>query len=224
MAFDGTGQRLLLARTEAKNKHPVVRFYDLLGPEPTKAFAEREEYKLHACVHEAAPDGSYFVLSGVPGPADEKRHLIEVVDGATARKVLFSVNVSTPSVHYGPTTGLDATGKLLVYGYDTMTIAEMPEGKSLRTLGARVLKDHLGGWGYPGPVAQLWLDRSSVTLFRDPENRPLVNLAIDGQRTSTPLFTASGKEAAWGSRDGTITVCDLGEIQRQLSGVSLDFD
>ena len=27
-----------------------------------------------------------------------------------------------------------------------------------------------------------------------------------------------------GNRDGTITVCDLGEIQRQLSAVGLDFD
>jgi serine/threonine protein kinase/dipeptidyl aminopeptidase/acylaminoacyl peptidase len=225
MAFDGTGKRLLLARAERKNQLPIVRFYELLSSEPTKAFAEREEFKLSACVREVAPDGSYFVLSGVLGQADEKRHLVEVVDGATAKNVIFSVNVSTPSAHTHPSFGLDAMGKLLVYGYDTMTIAEMPAGKSVRTLGARVLNDHLGGWGYPGPGAKLWLDASaSATLFRDPENRPLVNLVIDGQRTSNSLFTASGKEAAWGNRDGTITVCDLEEIQRQLSAAGLNFE
>src|SRR5262249_20910244 len=79
----------------------------------------------------------------------------------------------------------------------------------VRTLGLRILRDHLGGLAYPGPEAKLWLDGSGVKLFRDPESRALVNLAIDGQRTSNSLFTVTGKEVAWGNRDGTVTVCEL---------------
>jgi hypothetical protein len=49
-----------------------------------------------------------------------------------------------------------------------------------------------------------------------------VTIAADAQHTPAQSeFTLDGRLVAWGSADGTVSVCDLVEVQRRLAEISL---
>lgn len=92
----------------------------------------------------------------------------------------------------------------------------MPSGKFVDLLtppgqlgpGARLVS-HFSGTGYGN------------ALYRRGDKQPLVTLSIDKICTSAGVFSRDGSRPAWGNQDGTVTVCDLEEIQKRLAGLGL---
>jgi hypothetical protein len=62
-------------------------------------------------------------------------------------------------------------------------------------------------------------------LCRAREANAFITLGIDSRVSSinTPQFNLAGTHVAWGNTDGTVTVCDLPEINRRLKNVGLDW-
>jgi WD40 repeat protein len=228
MAFDPVGKRLLLVRKETKKrelppldrapwqKHlRVVRGYDLLGPVPTRAFVDIKDFQSGAVVDLVSPDASYFVVRGVPDPLQPLRCTIKVLDGLTGRKELLSFveTVSTPDSNLGLCLS-DPTGQLLLLelvegNRKTFELFAMPAGKLVRSLPA---------YDMPSAGAKLW---SVYSPRRDPDAAPFVRLNHDARASTGGPFNIKGTHLTWGNVDGTVTVCDLEEIQRRLAVIGL---
>jgi len=48
----------------------------------------------------------------------------------------------------------------------------------------------------------------------------LLRIVLDGNGTAV-AFSPDNKHLVWGSQNGSVTVCDLVEVQRRLAGVEL---
>jgi len=63
-------------------------------------------------------------------------------------------------------------------------------------------------------------NRFGFSLYRAGEPNPLVTLGIDMLSVEeSATFSGDGTRLAWGNQDGTVTVCDLPEIQRRLAAL-----
>jgi hypothetical protein len=72
-----------------------------------------------------------------------------------------------------------------------------------------------------GPGVRLWT-RDPATLYEQGKDRPLVALDLDETRSTVSNgFGADGRVLTLGTRDGTVLVFDLNEVQRQLATVGL---
>jgi hypothetical protein len=63
-----------------------------------------------------------------------------------------------------------------------------------------------------------------MLLFRRGRTEPLIALGIDSSDFRFPQFNLAGTHLAWGNADGTVTVCNLPEINRRLSEVGLGWE
>jgi hypothetical protein len=77
-----------------------------------------------------------------------------------------------------------------------------------------------------GPDAELWgralPDPRGLRLFRRGDATPFVTLGIDATFSSVVFpFSRDGRFLAWGNADGSVTVCNLEEVQRRLKEVGL---
>jgi hypothetical protein len=114
--------------------------------------------------------------------------------------------------------GFDATGKRLAFLSEDGGRADLLELPSRRLLG------HLANFAENiGPEGKLWgRPQSGYALFPADSDAPLVTLGIDSLVTSVQSpFSMDGNRVAWGSADGSVTVCDLPEVQKRLDAIGL---
>jgi serine/threonine protein kinase/WD40 repeat protein len=243
LTFLGPDQ-LLLARFEtrqgdrfpASGAHPkefprVVRCYKLSEPGPVRPVAERTELALDVRSAELSSDGTLLVVSGVGCKLDETSGLPLLDQEKRPQDLHRSVHAYDPrsgkqlwaytppgDVQYQVILTLDPTQKRLYVDYKIdgdSTVRELLDPRS----GARL--SAVDSMVDVGPGARLWT-RYLATLHEQGKDHPLVALDPDGMRSSLPNgFGADGRLFTLGTRDGTVLVFDLDEVQRQLATVGL---
>ena len=58
-----------------------------------------------------------------------------------------------------------------------------------------------------------------IVLREQGRPAPLLRFVPDVRRSGEFKFSQDGNHIVWGDQDGTVTVCDLNEVQRRLAGV-----
>jgi serine/threonine protein kinase/WD40 repeat protein len=202
--------------------HPrVQRIRDLLAKDP-KPLVELRDLNWHIYHSACPPDGSYFLVDGLRGPRDAMEHRFIAYDGLTGKR-LWNLK-EEPWTGGGGYQYLDPTGKLLAFsfpGQGTRTLVEMPTGVAR---GSHPLMVAFS------PKADWWLNNSpgdsseqsfGYRLHRRGEEDAVVTLGTDNLNAGGQRFTPTGTHVLWGNADGTVTVCDIPEIQRRLAAVGL---
>jgi serine/threonine protein kinase/WD40 repeat protein len=235
LAFRGEG-RLLLLRTETRSgKNPpfghvkptddprVIRLYDLLGPNPTKAVKEITDFDWHVDSIAVTPDASYYVVDGSGTVEGRPKRLVNVFQGPGG-KLLDSVSSRLPANSGTCATVFDPTGKVISLVLDPDNRATVLEVPSLRTLTTIVEP----GFQCLGPGATRWCARRTLSSGqptmalvdeRHPE-QPYVQILLERQGQFS-RFTPDGQSVVWCNQDGTVSVCDLTLVNRRLTELGM---
>jgi WD40 repeat protein len=235
LAFDETGTRLFLIRMETADwihppdnrssvqDHPrVCRVRDLLAS-PERDFRRQGKgnpawqtdfFNQRIVIAQASPDGRYLMVTGDHGDGGTKsRRLVKVYEIATGKELL-----SFPGVG----DHLDPTGRIMQFSPESLsgtaqyTLIEVPSGKWIASINPP--PNALGREAQMTAVQTA--NRFGLALYRAGERNPLVTLGIDMlsvQESAT--FSGDGARLAWGNQDGTVTVCNLPEIQRRMAAL-----
>jgi WD40 repeat protein len=233
--------RLLLFRTETENgefgpfsnfhprKYPrVCRVRNLLGPEPLRPLAEIRDCNIHVFGSECSPDGKYYVIEGLGGPAGKVTRIDNLYEGPTGKK-LGALPTQTPVNFQEAQFGFDSTGTVLYYAYDLKKedgsyLLEVPSRAVLRQLShrPRSLAPRAGRWlmdSAPG------VDQpASLILFEQDRREPLVKFVLEfglGVWVGKPQFSPDGLHLIWGNPGGSVTLIDLVEVNHRLSELGL---
>ena len=107
-------------------------------------------------------------------------------------------------------------------GYQA-TILELPSGKFAGSL--PYCPDCLDPQGTYWTIGVAMHDEPrGLWLFRRGKSDPLLGLGLGMVSTLIqPQFDATGTLLAWGTDDGTVSIADIPEIQRQLAKFGLDW-
>jgi WD40 repeat protein len=228
MSFQADG-KLLLFRIERKSgkvapHDRLVKLEDdprvdqirnLLGPTREKPIAQLTPYPRRVTNWVGWVDGSQLIFE-VQDPGPQK--CLKAFDGLTGKE-LWSV----PDVYdtRGASPIIDPTGKFLSFtGKDGACYLFDIHSRSLATLENHSKAMSPGATYYFG-ASQRYPNQNGMLLFRRGQTEPLITLGIDFSQFSFPLFNIAGTHLAWGNTDGTVTVCDLEEINRRLNKVGL---
>ncbi len=209
----------------------IVRCFRLSEPGPPEPIAELSDFAWDARGRELAADGTLLVQVGFGCKLDEATRRPLLDEKKRPREMHRSIRA------YDPRSGAElwalepmadltsevffqldsAAGRLeLHYLQNGRLVRELltpRDGKRLPPLPTSI--------GDLGPDARLWTD-SRVTLVQQGSSRPLVTLDPDEIRSSLPNgFSRDGRLFVFGTRDGTVLVFDLDEVQRQLASVGL---
>jgi WD40 repeat protein len=207
-------------------KHPrVCRIRNLLDKEPLKPAFEITDFNRHVSYAVSPPDGSYFLVLGQIGQLPEVRWMIKAFDGLTGRE-LWSIQIGEvpPDPAEVPADpAIDPTGtfaRVFVGPKNRFhpLLLEMPSGKLI----AQLLD---GDWPTLSPHAKYLLRGKDThlpgssygfSLIRREDDASLLTVETSN-RSGHYLFSKSGAHLAWGNKDGTVTVCDLKELNRRLT-------
>jgi hypothetical protein len=234
MAFAGLS-RLLLLRMETldgkvaplRNAHPkehprVCRLRDLLGPEPTKPFAEVRDFNWHVFEAAASSDGRCFVVEGLKVD-DAGRHILsKAFDGLTGRE-MWSIGSSRTSGAGALIS--DASGKYIVLQTNhspAAVMVDLASGSLVKTLPWPPCAFCSESSLFVSPGRPLDLERG-CSLFVHTTEIPSLTLGIDQPAVERALLDPGGLRLAWGNTDGTVTVCNLKEINKRLAGAKLQW-
>ncbi|MBI1918652.1 MAG: protein kinase [Planctomycetes bacterium] len=235
MVFHPKG-KLLLMRAERvvpakgnKDETWVCRLRDLKAPDALKnPIKEIGEFSPRVIQILASPDGSHFIVDALSDDPQKAQRSIQVFDGLTGEK-RWEVSVDRND-QGGALSPTDPTGKLVLMALtegqtnvlvDVTTgriLAELPHGASLGP-GAEVLAVHEQTFH---SIANRH-ENEGIVLKRRKTGQALVVLAADALSLNirSQTFNHDGSLLIWGNGDGTVTVCDLNEVQRRLTEVGL---
>jgi len=237
LAFHGR-DLLLLVRVETQSRlgvpygpfdprdPRVVRVYDLLSPNPTKAYKEITEFGWNMGDIVVTPDGSRFVVDGIGLDGGKLVRRFHVYDGPTG-KLLQSLPIELPPDNSMSYARFDPSGRFL---------AAMLGQASLRfSLFELTAVTYRGSIDWPvdclNPGATRWLAVLEATdnqplqhVLYDREHRePLLRIVRDVRSAGSRChcFSPDGRSVMTGNGDGTISICDLVEVNRRLSELHL---
>jgi serine/threonine protein kinase/WD40 repeat protein len=233
LVFHPTG-KLLLLRVETEDarqvpgdnappyRYPrVLRLRDLLSPTWKKPLAEIRalNWQVHRIV--AHPEGSFFAAEGLYREGDKLLGASRAFNGLTGKEIWSLASAKA----FASDLCIDATGRFLscrqaegAAPESARALLEMPSGKRVA-----VLKEA------PcclGPQATYWVRKNGslggFLLFHRDAMAPVVALGLDVPSDSVEqAFNAAGTHLAWGNGDGTVTVCNIPEVQQRLAKLRL---
>ncbi|MCI0622986.1 MAG: serine/threonine-protein kinase [Acidobacteria bacterium] len=239
LAFPATN-KLFLFRTETarENAMPtsdfpytnfsrVCRLRNLLSPQPSQPVREITEFNRHVFAAQASSDNRFFAVEGVGEMVGAVSRAILVIDAETGRTVWRESSTNK----YSSNLFFSSSGATLAYtrkhtrdGVDWWRINLEAKTEPVRLVaGPYVQPDALG------PNGRIWASKTStpqaksaVNLFRETDS--LVTLGIYAAMDFRPQFDPTGRFLAWGNQDGSVSLCDLSEIQHRLGeyGVTVD--
>jgi len=204
----------------------IVRIRDLLGPNPMTPIRELRDFNLHVFDSAVSPDGQYLVVEGLAGSQETRKRISKLFEAPTGKEIAtipsqLPVENST-TFHFDPTARVLAHFDVLKSPMGPTHLLAIPSLKFLGDPGNPYLcalgvggKRWLGSVGGDGKSNQ-------PTHFVQEEGRsaPLVTIASD-ETSGGSEFSRDGRLVAWGNANGTVTVCNLVEMQRRLAEIGL---
>jgi serine/threonine protein kinase/WD40 repeat protein len=235
MAFPAPDRLLLVRQESVDSRFPpmgpndpdrsprVCRVRDLLGAEPTKPLIEFKDFPRDSQVIMLTPDGQQVIVEGLEVEGREiKWRAIKMFD-TRAGTEQWSLRSKPVEKNLTRIRSIDPTGRFLRMcddSYSQAILVDVNSGRQVRTfkygpmsLGPGV-KDYLSSW------VDHENDAVKNSLVGGDDEAILVTLGRDNQ-LKNPLFSADGTRLAWGNSDGTVTVCDIRQVQRRLAEVGL---
>lgn len=165
----------------------------------------------------ATQDARFFAAASLGTRNNERVDYARVFDGSTGA-VLFSD--ANKSGLFGRIS-IDAAGTHLAISYpvDQSRVIELSSGKSITARRAEAAIEPM--FKYLS-VQERGASAGGVSLYRWNESTRLVTLNLDVKASSgLDSFSADGSLLAWGNADGTVSVCDIEEVQRRLATIRL---
>jgi hypothetical protein len=225
VVFDATGQQLLigglndLSVTKDDRLRPIAplhprvcRLRELPLDGAPQLLKELNDFNVHVYGTTTTSNGQFFVVWGLFGTQEKPVHGVKVYDNNG--KAIWEQRDARLS-----SEKMDAPRRVLALSDPTrdqgVTLVEFPAGK--------VVGQFVGPCGDLAPNATYRATRGGpptfgVPLFRSLEAAPLITLGIDVEPSSVVNeFSSDGRFLAWGNADGTVTVADLPEIERQIT-------
>jgi serine/threonine protein kinase/WD40 repeat protein len=210
--------------THPKNHPRVCRAYGLPEQGDRTMVAEIFDFDWYVEHIAAIPDGAYFVIQGISTSNGKRARIIHLYDGSTGKPV-GSIPTAMPPGDSISMMRFDPKGTRLTVLTKVRSPAEIFEVPSLKSLGPAEVEGSLnvgasrGVWyhastpGIPGMIV--------VTDRTRPE--PFLRIVRDVHKSGSDAikFSQDGNQIVWGNQDGTVTACDLNEVQRRLAGVGL---
>jgi hypothetical protein len=219
-----------------QNYPRIVRARDLLGANPRKPIWELREFNLHVFHSAISPNGRYYVAEGLRGPSFEKRERIVKLYDVLTGKVRAPIRTQLSSRNDGASFRFDPTGTVLVHwSRDDPPVPILLAVPALTYLGEPPYRldpgEDLTGFCCLSPGGKLWLIfhlrqgrtiQSTRTVHELGRDSPLLTIGVNPTPYGTGAeFSRDGRIVAWGEADGTVSVCDLVEVQRRLAELGL---
>jgi hypothetical protein len=200
---------------------------NLLGDKPLEPVAEIKDLPAHVFDGIMSRDGTHWTLDGLRSAKPWVRS-IRTYDGAG--KEINSLSVDKTD-RWGA-LALDSADKILAMQVADGSDWDLVEASTGNLIGrekgqllamSQGAKKRLKG-GLPEPGDSTGSRR--IGLYFDNADSPSLVLELGRHVTTTRAFAFSpdGRYAAWGNRDGTVTVCDFAEVQRRLAELGLGWD
>jgi eukaryotic-like serine/threonine-protein kinase len=191
----------------------VCRLRNLLATEPLKAVREIDEFNAGVFGISASANGQFFVIEG-----------INVNSGTRSRRIM-AVNSSGGQAVWRTVSTNQAVWAINPFASSGAQFAFTTNGKEYRLKDLSGTNDDSRPFPHTpaaiGPVGNIWAVRGEetgaargVSYFMN--GTLCVNLGVDSEILLSPCFDSKGRWLAWGSADGTISLCDLPEIHAQL--------
>jgi hypothetical protein len=234
--FNGPDHLLLLRQETPSSKRPfevapggeprVLRLYDLLGPNPTQALKQIDDFDAYI-YSVAAPARGYFAVMGVSTATGQRIRSTRVYEVATGALVGTLTSNLPPDDTFG-LVRFDPTGTRLWGRWNDpdplrFEVIEVPALKPAGIL--------TGDPDAVDPGASRWLSRhpattdqpASLSLHERGRTDPLLQVVLDvaAGAPNNSQFTPDGRFVVWGRLDGTVTVCDLIAVNRRLSEIGI---
>jgi WD40 repeat protein len=199
------------------------RLRNLLGPSPLKPLATIADFDRQLLGVVASHDGRLFIAEGIHQGANGQERSIKAYDSLTGTE---RWSISSTRTNLSGTLVAEPTGRLLALRTDNRedegALVEVASGQLLGSLrpfplsmgpGGRVIiqlgaqHQETGGRGY--------------ALFHRGDSSPRALLGIGTTTSLRPLFSPDGKSLTWSDADGSVSVCDLQQLQDHLAEVGL---
>lgn len=233
VAFHSSG-KLLLLRSETKDakRYPtlganprdyprVCRIRELQSAHTVRLIKEIEDHNWHVFETGVAPNGDYFVVSGLSAAAKALQRSMKAYDGLTGDRLWTMDEAKADGGH---SFTFDPSGKVMAFFHHgtnprVYSLVEMPSRKLIETRSEFPLA--------LGPGTREWIEfqdepHSGIGLCRPGSKDPIVRLGIDHKISGQGMtFSTDGSRVVWGNNNGTVTVADLPEINRRLSSIGL---
>jgi hypothetical protein len=198
----------------------VCHIRDLSEAQP-KLVATLTEFNVHVYKCGIAAEGRFYLVDGESGTLAHHRRLVSAFDGRTGKKLWEKVSQYTPD--NGAFADPDPEGRFVDLNLNTLPPwfkLDLPSGKVIGTLPN-------GPEAFP-PLHVYRLEPSTkqyqaFTLHRRQDGKTLLTLGIDrGSESAGGIaFNSAETHVAWGNADGTVSVCNIQEVQHRLSEVGL---
>jgi WD40 repeat protein len=234
--FETPDERVPPYGTDPKRYPRIVRARDLLSGDPRKPIWELREFNWHVFGSDVSPDGQYFLADGLRGPSVDKReHIVRLYD-VPARKELRPIPVPLPVTRLSGSFFLfDPTGTVLVQKVNDdwrLHLLAVPDLTFLGEIQLDANSGHAEGIKCLRPGGKQWLTAhvrsgktvpSTYTVHELGRDTPLLTIAADAMTISgnRSEFSRDGRIVTWCNLDGTVSVCDLVEVQRRLAEIGL---
>jgi eukaryotic-like serine/threonine-protein kinase len=226
-------EQLLLFRVETRDAqrlpasnapfqdHPrVCRIRDLLRSDPLLPVGEYDSFNAHIFNASAAPNARRFLIEGISTRSGTNEIRFACLDGSSGRELW---NVPSARRQQSAVLAVDPTSRLAAFQpgqSPEVLVANLESGTATRRLNfhpAALLRSpqRYATLGYPDGNGR------GITVLGDPNRGPQFTLGVDGITIGPVMFNPIGTHLGWGNADGTITVCDLNEVQNRLAQAGL---
>jgi hypothetical protein len=231
LAFDAAGKvwsfRGETATAEQDSPKAVIhcRIRNLSSDDWLRPSLEIAAFNRHFFGVAASPNGATFVAEGIHESRDGRYRSIRAYDAVKGRE-LWSL-ISTRSTLTGELT-MDADGTAVAIRQDNhpgpAALIELASGKSIGTIPvfpicASPSADMVVTTGAQDPSGQA----RGYLLSRRGKPTSGVILGLETTPFFQPAFSCDGRQFAWSNDGGTVSLCDLEQLQARLKSVGLEW-